>query len=119
MNIAVDPTSSTPLYEQIRESVIERITDGRLQPGAKLPPARELAGQLGISLKTVSAAYRELVADGILNARRREGTFVALRAPQATDKAQRLAYRYIAETRKLGVSDSRALAMVRSVTGGV
>ena len=48
----------------------------RLPAGARLPPVRALERQLGLSKNTAQAAYDELVARGLVEARSREGVFV-------------------------------------------
>jgi 2-aminoadipate transaminase len=59
------------------ESVVREVKASRLPAGARLPPVRALERQLGLSKNTVQAAYDELVARGVLEAREREGVFVA------------------------------------------
>ena len=44
------------------------IEEGRLAPGTRLPPHRELAHQLGISIGTVTAVYGEAARQGLLTA---------------------------------------------------
>ena len=61
----------------IESSVIAEVRDGRIPAGSRMPPVRVLEQQLGISKNTVQAAYDELVARGVLEAREREGVFVA------------------------------------------
>ncbi|MFF3287393.1 PLP-dependent aminotransferase family protein [Streptomyces sp. NPDC003023] len=58
----------------------EAVRSGRLAPGARLPPYRSLAADLGIARNTVADAYAELVAEGWLTARQGSGTRVAERA---------------------------------------
>ncbi|MGK5533176.1 PLP-dependent aminotransferase family protein [Streptomyces sp. URMC 129] len=58
----------------------EAIRGGRLAPGARLPPSRSLAADLGIARNTVADAYAELIAEGWLVARQGSGTRVAPRA---------------------------------------
>lgn len=53
------------------------IEEGRLPPGAKLPPTRALAQQLGVARGAVVAGFEMLVADGFAEARVGDGTFVA------------------------------------------
>jgi DNA-binding transcriptional MocR family regulator len=57
-------------------SVQREITAGSLPAGSRLPPVRALERQLGLSKNTAQAAYDELVARGLVEAREREGVFV-------------------------------------------
>ena len=57
-------------------SVQREISSGSLPAGARLPPVRALERQLGLSKNTAQAAYDELVARGLVEAREREGVFV-------------------------------------------
>ncbi|MFG2640129.1 PLP-dependent aminotransferase family protein [Streptomyces sp. NPDC048370] len=61
----------------------EAIQEGRLAAGARLPPYRSLAADLGVTRNTVADAYAELVAEGWLTARQGSGTRVAERAAPA------------------------------------
>jgi len=63
------------LFEAIRSAMIE----GGLQPDAKLPATRELAGELGVSRGSVNAAYDMLYADGYIRSETGRGTFAAYR----------------------------------------
>ncbi|HEX2773505.1 MAG TPA: PLP-dependent aminotransferase family protein [Micromonosporaceae bacterium] len=60
------------VYRQLREAIL----DGRLRPGERLPPTRELARRLAVSRNTVAAAYDRLTAEGFLVGRVGAGTFV-------------------------------------------
>jgi len=55
----------------------EVVLSGKLQPGDRLPPERELAEMLGVSRPTVRESIRALVAMNILESRHGAGTFVA------------------------------------------
>lgn len=57
-------------------SVQREISCGALPAGSRLPPVRALEKQLGLSKNTAQAAYDELVARGLVEAREREGVFV-------------------------------------------
>jgi DNA-binding transcriptional MocR family regulator len=57
-------------------SVQREILGGGLPAGSRLPPVRALEKQLGLSKNTAQAAYDELVARGLVEAREREGVFV-------------------------------------------
>ncbi len=65
-----------PIYLQVKNHILEKIRSGFYQPGSKLPTERDLAAELGISRNTVSAAYKELLLEGALEARQGRGTFV-------------------------------------------
>lgn len=64
---------------QIVRAMVHAIAGGAIAPGARLPSTRVLAAQLGIARVTVLEAYDELVARGVVIARRGAGTFVAPR----------------------------------------
>jgi DNA-binding transcriptional MocR family regulator len=57
-------------------SVQREIASGALPAGSRLPPVRALERQHGLSKNTAQAAYDELVARGLVEAREREGVFV-------------------------------------------
>lgn len=73
---AVDRQSAVPLFRQIYQRVRAAITDGRLQPGERLPSARTLAAQLGVARGTIEAAYAMLSGEGWVVARGAGGTVV-------------------------------------------
>lgn len=77
MELHLEPADDVGLTRQIYRQVLERIVDGRLRPGDRLPPSRELARQLGLSRTTVTAAYEHLTAEGFLTGRVGAGTFVS------------------------------------------
>jgi 2-aminoadipate transaminase len=72
----LDPTSETPLYRQLGSYLQRRIELGDLLPGHRLPPTRELAGQLGLNRTTVSAAYEILETGGFIKGSVGRGSFV-------------------------------------------
>ena len=76
MEIAVDRGSATPLYLQISRRISELILAGSLPAGFRLPPERRLATALAVNRTTVLAAYRELKADGLVDAHVGRGTVV-------------------------------------------
>src|SRR5512134_4126784 len=64
------------------EHVRREIEAGRLGPGARLPPERELAQQMGVSRPSLRSGLRTLQAMGIIHARRGAGTFIVEGPPQ-------------------------------------
>lgn len=77
MVITVDKLSETPLYLQLRDSVITGIAAGELRPGDALPSVRSLAEDLGINLHTVNKAYATLRDEGYVIMLGRRGAYVA------------------------------------------
>lgn len=65
-----------PIYEQIRASFLSDIQKGALKSGDLLPSHRELAEQLGVSVGTVSRAFKALVDQGLIEAGARRGSRV-------------------------------------------
>lgn len=72
----LDRTSSTPLYQQLRDQIRQRIFSGSLPAGTRLPPERTLANTLGVNRTTVVNAYRELASEGLVEGRVGHGTVV-------------------------------------------
>lgn len=65
-----------PLYLQVRDLVLERITSGVWKPGDMLPAEVDLARELGIGSGTVRKALDALEAEHVVSRRQGEGTFV-------------------------------------------
>lgn len=63
-------------YRAIVADFALRINRGDLPPGTRLPPERQLAAQLGVHRSTVTVAYDELAADGLVERRQGSGTIV-------------------------------------------
>ncbi|GAA2093812.1 PLP-dependent aminotransferase family protein [Streptomyces albiaxialis] len=74
--IEVDRESEEPLYRQLRKAIEHGIGSGMVDAEGRLPSSRELARELGLSRNTVNAAYQELVAEGFVESRARQGLFV-------------------------------------------
>jgi 2-aminoadipate transaminase len=66
-----------PLYRQLADEISKLIDSAVLQSGDKLPPTRELAGQLGLNRTTVSAAYSLLEESKRIEGQVGRGSFVA------------------------------------------
>lgn len=120
LDIAIDQSSPTPPFEQLRRRIVELVRRDKLIAGTKLPTVRGLAESLGIAPNTVAKTYRELEQAGVLETRGRAGTFVAAAAsgdPTLT-LAQRAATTYVAELRALGMSDDEILEFVVAAVRG-
>lgn len=81
--LAVDLSSPTPPYEQIRSQITSLIALGELSAESRLQTVRALASDLGVAAGTVARAYKELESQGLIESRRRSGTVVAAQVPAA------------------------------------
>jgi len=68
--------SSTPLYIQIAEGVLEQIENGTLRVGEKVPSLRRLSKQKRVSISTALQTYMWLESRGHLEARPKSGFLV-------------------------------------------
>ena len=76
MLLTVDLDSETPIYQQIRDRVVEAIAAGELSEGDSLPSTRQLGVDLGINFHTVSKAYDLLRQEGVIRINRKSGAVV-------------------------------------------
>jgi DNA-binding transcriptional regulator YhcF (GntR family) len=118
MTLAVDLSSSTPVYRQIADGLRILLVNSELSPGDSLPPVRRLALDLGVHFNTVAEAYRTLAAEGWLDIGRRSGARVlARRAPRAAapDAAlfQRRLRELVAEGQARGFTRARIAGELR------
>ncbi|MDI3417849.1 GntR family transcriptional regulator [Streptomyces luteolus] len=72
----IDRRSGVATYVQLVQQTKQALRLGLLEPGDKLPTAREVVEATAINPNTVLKAYRELEREGLVEARRGLGTFV-------------------------------------------
>ncbi|MDF2651387.1 MAG: bacterial regulatory s, gntR family protein [Paenibacillus sp.] len=77
MNIAISNTSEKPIYQQLFEQISAQILKGELASGYCLPPIRQAAQELRISVITVKKAWEELERCGLIHTITGKGCFVA------------------------------------------
>ncbi|TXD99890.1 PLP-dependent aminotransferase family protein [Mitsuaria sp. TWR114] len=90
--VTLSRNASQPLAQQLAQRFAARIQQRLLLPGARLPSVRDCARHHGVSPYTVVAAYDQLLAQGLLEARKKRGFFVREtrtppRAPLAIEPA--------------------------------
>lgn len=76
MYIRIERGSSAPISRQIAEQIRAQCLSGTLKPGRCLPSVRQLAGELGVNVNTIVRVYERLAAEGLVEMRHGEGTFV-------------------------------------------
>lgn len=77
MEFRIDRNSQVPLRVQIKGTIEYAIAFGGLAVGDPLPSVRELAESTGVAPMTISAVYRDLKDEGLIETRPGAGTFVA------------------------------------------
>lgn len=77
MNIIISNSSSVPIYEQIKNQIINQIMSDELIEGDSIPSIRSLASDIKISVMTIKKAYDELEKEGYIKSVQGKGTFVA------------------------------------------
>ena len=115
--LTITPDDPTPPFEQLRRQLVDLIEAGQLVEGERLPPLRQLAGDLGLAVGTVARTYRELEAAGLVRSRRGGGTRVAPLAPKPSPRERQarladLAAAYVMKARALGASDAEITGAV-------
>jgi len=77
MKMIISNSSSVPIYEQIKKSIINQILNNELKEDEMIPSIRSLAKDIKISVMTIKKAYDELEREGYIVIRQGKGTFVA------------------------------------------
>ena len=93
MRIQVETSSGMPITRQIAAQIRTQCASGAIRPGERLPSVRALAGELAVNQNTILRVYERLTAEGLLERRHGDGTFVADRVPTGQMKAQRQLFR--------------------------
>src|ERR1039457_4132652 len=76
------------LYRQIADQISVLISDGEYTPGARLPPERDLARQLGVSRPSVREALIALEVEGLVDVRIGSGIYVLAPGRDGRDEVQ-------------------------------
>jgi GntR family transcriptional regulator len=87
----INPAHPEPIYRQIADQVRRMVSAGQLGPGQGLPSVREVATCHAINPMTVSRAYSQLEAEGVLARLRGKGMVVATGQGRGQPLAARLA----------------------------
>jgi DNA-binding GntR family transcriptional regulator len=78
--VRVDLSDPRPAYVQIADDLREKIKNGALGPGDKMPARKDVALEYGVAPETVRRAQDELIKEGLIGTRSTLGVFV-IRAP--------------------------------------
>ncbi len=117
MDIVINATSMTPIYEQIADRIRALVKNGELKAGEPLDSVRGLARRCAISALTVKKAYDVLEQEGLVVTVQGKGTFVAEVSPNiVTEELNRQVEeefaQAIAKARRLRLSDGEIMELV-------
>jgi DNA-binding transcriptional regulator YhcF (GntR family) len=122
--MAIDTSSATAPFEQVRTQIASAVAAGQLSAGTKLPTVRALAADLGLATNTVARAYRELEADAVIATHGRRGTFIRSDVLDesnvhagAAELARTAAAEYVHTVRRLGLNSEEAARLVENAWG--
>jgi DNA-binding transcriptional regulator YhcF (GntR family) len=78
-----------PVYRAIADAIDEDVQNGMLRAGTRLPPHRDLADHLGVTVTTITRAYTEAARRGLTTGHVGRGTFIRGNEPddRATESA--------------------------------
>jgi GntR family transcriptional regulator len=77
LQLSIDTRAAKPIYVQVMDEVRRLVAVGEIAAHDMLPSVRQLAAELRLNHNTIVQAYRELEREGVVYARRGQGTFVA------------------------------------------
>ena len=122
MKMIISNSSSVPIYEQIKKSIINQILEGKLNEDELLPSIRVLAQDIKISAMTIKKAYDELEKEGYLKSIQGKGTFVAPKNTElAKEQAQKDIEKYIekivAISNRFEIDENDVIEMFKIIYG--
>lgn len=122
MKMIISNSSSVPIYEQIKKTIINQILEGELDEDELLPSIRVLAQDIKISAMTIKKAYDELEKEGYLKSIQGKGTFVAPKNREiAKEQAQKDIEDYIekivAISNRFEIDENDVIEMFKLIYG--
>ncbi|MEM9657154.1 MAG: GntR family transcriptional regulator [Planctomycetota bacterium] len=125
LDIQIISGSSTPIYRQVVDQIRRAVRSGGLVGGDRLPTVRGLAELLVVNHNTIAKAYRQLVAEGILEAQPSRGYFAADRQRSVYSKPEKRRRRhqavevFISEVAALDLPQTEVVEAVRKELAGL
>lgn len=85
--IDIDRSSTTAVFKQVANGIIQLIKNGKLRPGYRLPASRDMSTIMKLNRTTIVAAYDEVCAQGWAEVLGKKGIFVSKRLPVIKPKS--------------------------------
>ena len=116
MKMIISNSSSVPIYEQIKKSIIEQIMNNELKEDEAIPSIRNLALDIKISVMTIKKAYDELEKEGYIISRQGKGTFVAPKNTEmALERAKKEIEEYITKITELAIKHNISIKEIKDI----
>lgn len=116
--IIIDQRSRTPVYEQIKEQILNLINTGALKTDDKLPSVRQLASDLDLNVNTVKRAYQELETERVTYSLAGKGVFVsktAIANEIVLENAENELSRILSSSKAKGISLERVIELAQNI----
>jgi DNA-binding transcriptional regulator YhcF (GntR family) len=115
MLLYVDLTDGRPVYQQLRDQVVEGIATGAIAEGERLPTIRQLAADLAINFHTVARAYDLLRQEGFVQVGRRNGASICVRGEAASPEWRAALRTTLAHAYAKGMASEEILRICREI----
>ena len=116
--ILIDPVSRTPIFEQIKEQIINLINTGELKTDDKLPSIRQLASDLDLNVNTVKRAFQELEEQQVTYSIPGKGVFVSKTAVAneiVLSEAEKELTRILTSSKAKGITLDRVIRIAEKI----
>lgn len=116
--IIIDQRSRTPIFEQIKEQILNLINTGELKTDDKLPSVRQLASDLDLNVNTVKRAYQELETERVTYSIPGKGVFVSKTAVAnkiVLEGAEAELSRILSSSKAKGISLERVIELAQNI----
>jgi len=116
--IIIDSRSRTPIFEQIKEQILNLINIGELKPDDKLPSVRQLASDLSLNVNTVKRAYQELETERVTYSIPGKGVFISKTAVAnkiVLEGAEAELKRILSSSKSKGISLERVVELAENI----
>lgn len=116
--IIIDPKSRTPIFEQIKDQILNMINTGELKTDDKLPSVRQLASELDLNVNTIKRAYQELESERVTYSLLGKGVFVSKTAVAneiVLENAEKELIRILSSSKAKGISPERVIELTKQI----
>ena len=116
--IIIDSRSRTPVFEQIKEQILNMINTGELKTDDKLPSIRQLASDLDLNVNTVKRAFQELETEKVTYSVPGKGVFISKTAVAneiVLGNAESELNRILSSSKAKGISLERVIELAHNI----